>query len=137
VTLSGACLCGAVAVRAEGEPITVRACWCRDCQKITGGGATHNAFFRIEHVVLSGALRWYDSIADSGNPVARAFCATCGTSVGVQSHVRRHLMGIRVGMFDPRDGLAPRAIIWAASAPSWAHLDPGLPQSEGQPPPVA
>lgn len=137
MSLDGACYCGAVTVVASGEPVTVRSCWCRDCQKITGGGATHNVFFRTEDIVLTGEIRWHDAIADSGNPVARGFCPTCGTGIAVQSHVRRHLMGIRLGMFDQHGELAPRSIIWAASAPAWAHLDPALPSMEHQPPPMA
>jgi hypothetical protein len=27
-----------------------------------------------------------------------------------------------------------QALIWTASAPSWAHIDPDLPNFEGQPP---
>jgi hypothetical protein len=54
----------------------------------------------------------------------------------VQSHVRRHLIGVRIGAFDDTDAFAPQQLAWTASAPSWACLDPSLPRSEGQPPPA-
>jgi hypothetical protein len=136
MSLSGACYCGAVTVAAAADPLAVRTCWCTDCQKLTAGSPTNNVFFRSEDVTLAGELRWYDGTADSGQVLARAFCPACGTAVAVQSHARRHLIAIRLGMFDQRDALAPAAIIWAASAPAWAQLDPALPATDHQPPPA-
>jgi hypothetical protein len=136
MTLTGACFCGAVTVRATADPLTVRACWCRDCQKLTAGGPTHNVFFASEAVTIAGELRWHESVPDSGTPLSRGFCPACGTGVAVQSHARRHLIGIRLGMFDQPDALAPRSIIWASSAPTWARLDPALPTEDRQPPPL-
>lgn len=137
MSLSGACQCGAVRVAVEADPIAVRECWCRDCQKLSGGGAMHNAFFKAEQVAVTGEVRWHDLVAASGNGLARGFCPTCGTPVLVQSHVRRHLMGVRVGIFDETDGLRPQSIIWTGSAPAWACLDPDLPHVEQQAPPAA
>jgi hypothetical protein len=42
---SGGCLCGKVRYEIDAEPITARACWCRDCQKVGAGGPTVNAAF--------------------------------------------------------------------------------------------
>lgn len=137
MSLSGACLCGAVTVAASTDPLTVRACWCRDCQKVNGGGPTYVAFFKADDVAWSGEVRWFDVTADSGDDLARGFCPRCGTPLLVQSHARRHLIGVRTGVFGDADALGPRRLIWTDSAPSWAHLDPALPQIGRQPPPLA
>jgi hypothetical protein len=134
---TGACQCGAVRITTLAEPLTTRACWCRDCQKLAAGGATHNAFFRTEDVTVEGEVRWHDVDADSGNKLARGFCPQCGTPVLVQSHARRHLIAVRIGVFEDTSALGPRSVTWVASAPAWAQLDPDLPKSEGQPPPLA
>ena len=134
---SGRCLCGAVTFRAEGEPLTIRQCWCRDCQALAAGGATHNVFYPTERVTIAGDLRWFESVADSGATLGRGFCPECGTPIVVQSHARRHLIALRVGAFDEREPLAPQGAIWTGSAPSWAMIDPALPQTERQPPPLA
>jgi len=86
---------------------------------------------------VEGEVRWHDLLADSGNGLARGFCPNCGTPLLAQSHVRRHLIGVRIGVFDDLEGLGPRSLIWTASAPHWAQLDPGLPREERQPPPIA
>jgi hypothetical protein len=44
-------------------------------------------------------------------------------------------MRVRAGTLDDPELMAPTAIIWAASAPNWAPLDPNLPQHpKGLPP---
>ena len=134
---TGACQCGAVKISAAAEPITTRACWCRDCQKLTGGGAVHNAFFRTEDVTIEGDVRWHDVPADSGNMISRGFCPTCGTPLFAQSRVRPHLIVVRIGVFGDTGQLGPQSLIWTDSAPAWARHDPELPQAERQPPPIA
>lgn len=136
MSLIGSCQCKAVTITASADPITTRACWCRDCQRLAAGGATHNAFFRTEDVNVDGIVRWHDLTAASGSGLARGFCPECGTPLLVQSHVRRHLIGVRIGVFDDTAALGPQAIIWAGSAPAWAMLDPALPTTDRQPPPL-
>lgn len=133
---TGSCQCGAVRIVTSTDPITTRACWCRDCQKLAAGGATHNAFFKTEDVAVEGEVRWHDVTADSGNMLARGFCPNCGTPLLVQSHARRHLIGVRIGAFEDTAQLGPRSLIWVDSAPSWAQLDPELPRTDRQPAPL-
>lgn len=137
MSLAGSCRCGAIRVTTSADPLTTRACWCRDCQKLAAGGPTHNAFFKTEDVAIEGDVRWHDVRAESGNMLARGFCPDCGTPMFAQSHVRRHLIVVRIGVFDDADDLGPRSIIWTGSAPSWASFDPELPTLEGQAPPLA
>ncbi|WP_444546898.1 GFA family protein [Laribacter hongkongensis] len=35
---SGRCLCGQASYRLTGEPVRVRTCWCRSCQRIAANG---------------------------------------------------------------------------------------------------
>jgi hypothetical protein len=137
VSRSGSCQCGAVTVATTAEPFHRRQCWCKDCQKLAAGGPTHNAFFKAEEVAFAGPVKSHDVLAASGNHLERAFCGECGTPLYAQSHVRRHLITVRIGLFDEPESLRPQSIIWTESAPSWAHLDPDLPHTERQPPPAA
>jgi hypothetical protein len=43
-------------------------------------------------------------------------------------------MRVRAGTLDDPELIAPAAIIWADSAPSWATFDPNLPRYPKRPP---
>jgi hypothetical protein len=134
-TLQGGCCCGAVRYVTTEEPVDTRACWCRVCQYFAAGNASVNLVFRSEAVAITGTLSDFPSTAASGNHMHRRFCPTCGTHVTSAAEQRPHLLVIRSGTLDDAGRYAPRANIWTASAPSWAHIDESLPGFAGQPPP--
>lgn len=131
---AGQCLCGAVTLAIDADPIGARTCWCRDCQKFGGGNGTTNAFFPADAITTSGALNWYESIADSGNTTQRAFCPNCGSHIFTKGSGRPDLCGVRLSVLDDSDLIAPQAVIWTDSAPNWAALDPRLPHFPKAPP---
>jgi len=133
--VSGGCLCGAVRYEVDAAPISARTCWCRVCQYLGAGNATVNVVFPNATLRYSGELSDYRSVADSGNVMHRRFCPRCGTSVFSEAEVRPHLTIIRAGTLDDPELGKPGAIIWAASAPTWACFDSALPRIDGQPPP--
>jgi hypothetical protein len=133
--IEGGCLCGAVRYEASVEPLAVRACWCRVCQYFASGNAAINLAFPTETVKLTGELRDYPSTADSGRHMHRRFCPVCGVHVLSAAEERPHLLIIRAGTLDDPDLARSSAVIWTASAPSWARIDPDVPHFEGQPPP--
>lgn len=135
MSFTGRCACGAVTLKIAGSPIGTRQCWCRQCQQIAAGGATHNAIFRAEDVALSGPLAHAGWPAASGNTLTFHFCPSCGTQVYAQSSARPHLMTVRLGMIDEPHGLRPDVVIWTDDAPAWAQIDPALEQWPRQPPP--
>jgi len=131
---TGQCLCGQVTLSIASDPIGARTCLCRDCQKFGGGNGTTNAFFVLADIDQSGDLTWYESTADSGNTTSRAFCPKCGSHVFTKGSARPDLCGVRLGMLDDRDLIAPQAVIWTESAPKWAAIDPDLPNFPKAPP---
>ncbi|HEY0113713.1 MAG TPA: GFA family protein [Allosphingosinicella sp.] len=137
MAVSGGCLCRGVRFTVDAEPMTARMCWCRLCQYLGGGSATVNLCFPAEAVRTEGEVRWYESVADSGNAMRRGFCPNCGTPLFSIAEVRPHLVFIRAGALDDPNLMAPEAIIWTKEAPKWASLDPELPQHPAQIPPVA
>jgi hypothetical protein len=131
------CLCGAVRIAIAGEPVGARACWCRLCQYLASGNATVNVAFASDAVSVEGEVRWYASVADSGNRMQRGFCPTCGTPLFSKSDARPDRVMIRAGALDDPGIAAPQSLIWVSEAPDWACLDPALPHVERQPPPIA
>jgi hypothetical protein len=134
--ISGGCLCGGVRLSIAAEPMLARLCWCRLCQSLAAGSATVNVVFPSDNVAIEGEVRWYESIAESGNRMERGFCPRCGTPMLSRSDARPHLLIVRAGALDDPELLAPQGTIWTDEAPSWAHIDPDLPQFPRQPPPV-
>jgi hypothetical protein len=103
-------------------------CWCRDCQRIASGSATVNVLFDEAAVAYEGEITTIELIADSGNRVRRGFCPACGAQMFSKTvEPAGQPMRVRAGTLDDPEIMAPSAIIWVASAPSWAPLDPALP----------
>ena len=133
---SGHCNCGAVTATFSGEPIWVRQCWCRQCQKTAAGSATTNALFLTEDIAIEGELGWFRYQAESGNTVEQGYCAACGTPVIGRNSARKQASVIRVGFIEPPHDLTPDTAIWLDDAPEWAVIDPAMEQFRRQPPPL-
>jgi hypothetical protein len=136
MNISGSCLCGAVKYRITAEPIVTRICWCRLCQYLGAGSGTVNVCFPTSATIITGELRDYRSIADSGNVMHRRFCPACGTHVFSEAEARSHLIFVRAGTLDDPEIAQPAATIWTSQAPSWACISEDIPQVERQPPPA-
>jgi hypothetical protein len=128
MTQTGHCFCGEVRYAIAADPVGCRMCWCRDCQYIASGSATVNVLFPEEAVTFAGPIATIEKVADSGNTVERGFCAKCGSQIYSRTLRPSGLpIRIRAGTLDDPEVIAPSAIIWTDSAPSWAVLDPALP----------
>ncbi|WP_066794851.1 GFA family protein [Sphingomonas soli] len=136
MTTHAGCLCGKVRIAIEGAPLRVRTCWCRDCQYWAAGSGTTNAMYRIEQVSITGDVRWYESVADSGNRMRRGFCPDCGTPLFTGPAEAPKFLGVRVGALDDPNRYRPTELIWTDSAPECACLDPALLHTPRQPAPI-
>jgi hypothetical protein len=135
MTIAGKCFCGQVQFTIDAEPVGARMCWCRDCQRIASGSATVNVLFPEEAVKYRGEITKLEKVADSGNTVERGFCPQCGSQMYSKTVQPKGMpMRVRAGTLDDPELMAPQAIIWASSAPSWATLDPGIPHHPKGPP---
>jgi hypothetical protein len=135
--ITGGCLCKAVRYRVSAAPIVTRVCWCRLCQYIGAGSGTVNTCFPTAALTVTGTIRDYPSVADSGNVMHRKFCPECGVHLFSEAESRPHLVFVRTGTLDDPNLAEPATIIWTSAAPQWACFDPSLPRVEGQPPPAA
>jgi hypothetical protein len=127
----GGCLCGAVRFKAAGEPINVRLCHCRLCQKAMGSPFFARALFSQDAVTIEGDMGRYPS----SERLDRIFCNKCGTRLGTW-RTNGTAAGIGLAVFDDRHAFAPTEHIWVSEKMNWVRLDDGLPQYQEGPPPA-
>ena len=133
MSITGGCLCGQLRYEIAAEaPMTARVCWCRVCQYLGAGNGTANAAFAKDAIQVTGELKSYRSVADSGSVMHRSFCPTCGTPVFSEAESRPHVIIVRTGTLDDPEFGKPIGTIWVSAAPSWACFDPALPKGQGQ-----
>ncbi|MGH8679338.1 MAG: GFA family protein [Burkholderiales bacterium] len=109
-------------------------CYCRDCQRLSGGAMTSNvgvpaATFRV----TKGEPKTYERTADNGNKILRRFCARCGSPLFVTSAAFAEVVVLSVGSLDDPSIFVPMVILYLARAPKWAPVTRELPWFETMP----
>jgi hypothetical protein len=130
--LSGGCRCGAIRYSCFCEPLAVSYCYCRDCQKTSGGPFCNYAVVPAESVkLLHGMPKSYRVVADSGNEVTREFCGKCGSPLFAKNGV---VFVLAVGSLDEPKLVKPTIAIWLDSAQPWAPIASDVARFNGNPP---
>jgi hypothetical protein len=122
MTREGGCLCGAVRFKAKGEPINVRVCHCRNCQKAMGSPFFARALFAQEALTVEGDTARYAS----SKATDRVFCKICGTRLFAW-RTNGTAAGVALATFDDRNAFTPTEHIWVSEKIDWVKLDDGLP----------
>jgi hypothetical protein len=119
----GGCLCGAVRFRTEGEPLNVRVCHCRTCQKAMGSPFFARALFDQRALTVEGETAAYASSAT----LERVFCARCGTRM-FSRRTNGTAVGVALAVFDDHNAFRPTEHIWVSDKMDWVRIDDGLKQ---------
>src|SRR5581483_2771658 len=129
MTREGGCLCGAVRFKTEGEPINVRLCHCRNCQKAMGSPFFARALFPQTAITVHGESCRYPT----SERLDRVFCKRCGTRLFTW-RTDGTAAGVALAVFDDRHAFAPSEHIWVSEKMNWVRLDDGLPRYPEGPP---
>ena len=124
---TGGCLCGSVRYECTAEPLVMGNCHCRDCQRATGSAYASGLLVPQSAVTITGDVKYYDVIADSGSNVGRGFCPNCGSRLFSKPPIPE-LMGILAGTLDDPSWFKPAMDFYAASAQPWDYMNPDLPK---------
>ena len=133
-TYSGGCACGAIRYACSEAPLYMGNCHCRDCQRATG-----TAYFPAVvltgtgFTLLSGKPSWFESRADRGHLMRRAFCPTCGSPLFLENGARTDCVVLYAGSLDDPSWYEPSRDIYVASAQPWDIMHPDLPKVDGMP----
>jgi hypothetical protein len=73
------CACGAVRFGFDADPNFIADCYCKDCQKSSGGAmATFFAVPQDDFTLFSGQPMSFRYVAESSKGLERNFCPDCG-----------------------------------------------------------
>lgn len=127
--ITGGCFCGACRYRSDAEPLNVRICHCRRCQRATGGLFFARVLVPLDRVAITGPVGWF--AAETG--LRRGFCTQCGTAL-FSERAERGVIGLAIGSLDDPDRHEPTEHIWVSAKRPWLVCADGRPQHpEGAP----
>ena len=117
----GSCLCGSISFEFDdGGIVLAVGCYCTNCRKVSG--SQYGVYYQVQ----PQSFRWLsgeDQVAtyqsSPGND--RGFCRSCGCVAPVKTAYG----AVRVpgGALDEDPGVAPDAVLFAASNARWCSLD--------------
>ena len=125
--IEGGCYCQAIRFEADGTPLFKGQCHCRECQYISGGHP--NAVMGMPEASFTytkGAPKSF-SRTDLDAPVAREFCAECGTHLLSRAPSVPGAVLLKVGTFDdPSLYGAPQVVIYTIDKQPFHHIPSGV-----------
>ena len=117
----GNCLCGYIEVECKDLPKNVAACYCEDCQKISGGGPSYNIVVSDEKIkIVKGKAAIYKMHAESGNYLERLFCPKCGSAICSKLTTRTVW---KAGLFSHLKDLEVVVNVWTSSSNKLCVVD--------------
>jgi hypothetical protein len=128
---SGSCACGAVTVRAAGDPATVSMCHCLQCQKRTGSTYSVHAYFTREAVTVEGRTQAFRGTGDTGCYITFHFCPVCASTLHWDVEAMPDMVGIPVGVFADPAFPPPTTSIFVPHKHPWVVVPDGVPQNKG------
>lgn len=122
VPFEGGCRCGAIRYVCSAEPVMTAHCHCRDCQYSAGGPYATILMVPDSSVAITGEVKGYSVMGDSGSPVTRQFCPECGTPVFSKPEVVEGMLVIKASSLDDPSWLKPTMHIYTDSAQPWVEI---------------
>ncbi|MCP3934562.1 MAG: GFA family protein [Actinomycetia bacterium] len=124
-SVEGGCLCGAIRYSSSAEPRGMFVCHCTDCQRQTGTAFSVIVSVPETSFTIAGeSLSSFDTDGDdSGQPVHRYFCSSCGSPLFSKVEAFTESVFIKAGTLDDSSWLDPKYHIWTSSKQPWVHID--------------
>jgi len=106
---TGQCLCGAINFTATDVPDGFSTCYCKACQRWTGGPFKGVAV-KAENLAITG--RKNIGIFQSSDFAERSFCKKCGSAIWFRLTAGKYAgnTSIALGLLDNTDGLTARKV---------------------------
>ena len=122
------CACGALRLRASGNPDVISVCNCTQCQRRTGSAFGVGVYYPRERILsIEGDFKTFARTVESGRAVTNHFCPNCGTTVYWTLDLRPHQIGVALGCLEDAGVLRPARVVWAQHRHEWVHFAEDLP----------
>jgi hypothetical protein len=133
--MTGGCLCGAVRYEITVDPIFGGRCYCTDCRK--GGSTGHSTVMATPAAgfQVTGEETAFTKPGDSGLPITRYFCSSCGTTTHSSPEAMKGVFFVRASTLDDPEQFMNGASIYVSRAPSWDTPPADQPAFPEMPPP--
>jgi len=132
---TGQCACGAIKFGFDTDPAFIADCYCKDCQKASGGAmATFFGVPQDDFTIFSGKPKAFHYTAESGKGLDRNFCPDCGARVfSTNLDSFPGMVFVTIGSLDQPDGITPNVEMFTKRRLKWTKaLDvPQFPSMPG------
>lgn len=117
------CSCGELRLVLAGEPVSVYACACLECQKSTGSAFAYRAKYTKAALLHDhGPRRAWRRGSDAGRWVEQTFCPTCGTVVFMTAEALPDHFVVSAGCFADPSFAPPVALYGLTRRHGWYEL---------------
>jgi hypothetical protein len=128
--VEGRCYCGALRFKAEGEPMFMGQCHCRECQYISGGSpnvviAMPESGFAYTQGTPKAFRR-----SDLPSPATREFCGECGTHILAKAPALPGALILKAGTLDDPGIVTPMMAINLIDKQAFHLIPEGIPTFE-------
>ena len=110
--IKGSCQCGAVTYELSEAPLTVVACHCKECQKLSTSAFSLTAVVNTKSVKFTGVMKDWQRTADSGNINSAKFCPTCGNRLYHLDPNQPELLKLKPCNLDDTRIIQPTVHVW-------------------------
>jgi hypothetical protein len=125
VLYEGGCLCGAVRYHASAEPLRGVICHCQTCRRHSGAPVLAFVHFPVASFQWTGAQpSWFRS----SQFAQRAFCANCGSTLGMREDVLADRVQVSIGSLDEPARVRIDDHVWTQSRLPWFDTRDELPR---------
>lgn len=130
MSVTGACLCGAIKYEIDNPPEMMGVCHCKNCQRQAGSAFSTLAGVPVDGFKLTqGELKLYaDADTKSGNIVSRYFCGNCGSPIYSAVPAYADQIFLKTGTMDETVDFTPQFHAWCSTKQNWVQLEEGIPQ---------
>lgn len=128
--LTGSCQCGAVTYEVTEEPLAALACHCKDCQKLSASAYSTTVQVRADALKITGELKVFERIADSGRRNFAYFCPDCGNRIYHQDPEAPGMKRLKAGTLNNAPIPEPKVHVWVSRKQPWVVIPDGIPAFE-------